>query len=125
MYEVLWGKMNWNAVSKDTISMDASQIIEKANDALKKSEEFKIQIPGSIKKRLKDLTNKKRKDRDMKDEPNAKFLNTLTKPYSDLNPEYRLELYESDCMIKRKLILTTQWQRMDTLWFQQNRGSHP
>jgi hypothetical protein len=123
VYETLWGRQPWNMVSKDTISLKPNEVVAKAAEYTKKIN-FKRDTPKPIRGRLKEITDKKRA-LEGRDEPNSKFIKAMTKPYSELAPEDRLELYESDCMIKRNLILATQWQKMDTLWFQENRSSHP
>ena len=64
------------------------------------------------------------KEKEDIEDSNTKFLNALTKPYSELDPRDRLEVYEWDCMVKRNIILKYQWQKMDTLWFQQNPLCH-
>lgn len=124
MYQALWGTGEWNVVSKENIEMNPKELIAKAQGDITMSTDDEGELPKSIRHKISDI-NAKQKEKEDKEESNAKFLNALTKPYSELDPGDRFELYESDCMIKRNLILNYQWQKMDTLWFQQNRGSHP
>lgn len=122
MYQVIWGTGNWNVVNKENIEKSSKEVVKKAPIPNILEKESTTDFPTSIRSKLDDVMakQKQKEEKVEKSEANGKFLDALTKSYSELNPEDRLELYDSDCLLKRKLILEYQWQKMDTLWFQEN-----
>lgn len=122
MYQAIWGTSDWNIVVKDTIEKKPEEIVARADLETKLPPKSNKDFPRSIRSRLAEI-NQKKKDEIEKYENSQKFLKALHKSYNELEPADRLEIYESDHMVK--IITDYQWQKMDTLWFQQNRGSHP
>lgn len=94
MYQVIWGTAEWNIVMKETIEKSSKEIVAKAETETKIRPPGKGEFPKSVRKRLAEINK-------AKDEPEEKFLKALTKPYSELEPADRLEIYDSDCMVKR------------------------
>jgi len=140
LFQSIWGTNNeWNVVSKQTIGKKPGELMESAEKHLVKIPEGKGGMPRSIRDNLTKLIEKQReaeeKDDEDKAHPQYKFLNALMKPYSELHPVERLELYQNEATIyetsaiensvKRNIILSYQWRKMETLWFQENKRSHP
>lgn len=97
LYQSIWGTREWNAVSKTTIGKKPKEIMDTADKELKAIGNSKGGIPKSIRSKLDKIVREK-KEQEEKEENNPafKFLNALMKPYSELKPEDRLELYEKD-----------------------------
>lgn len=116
-------------MSKQTIGKKPQEIMDSADKHTEKIPGTKESLPKSIRASLTKIIEHQReveeKNEEEKSNPQYKFLNALMKPYSDLDPRDRLELYENEAITKRNIILAYQWKRMDTLWFQENKRSHP
>ena len=98
----------------------------KADEEIKKMEIGKAENPKSIRVKLSKIMKEQRENEEnIGNQSHVKFLNAMMKPYSELDPNDRLELYESESLVKRTIILNYQWKKMDTLWFQENKRSHP
>lgn len=119
LYQWIWGSSEWNQVQKDNVERSSKDTIDKVKVDPNLTREKDSEFPKSIRTKLNEINQKHKEKEDIED-PNTKFLNALTKPYSELDPRDRLEVYECDWMVKRNIILKYQWQKMDTLWFQQN-----
>jgi len=126
LYQSIWGTYEWNHVLKENVDRSSKDTIDKVridpNLAIVKNPE----TPRSIRTKLNEIIQKqKAREGEDDEEKTAKFLRALTIPYSELDARERFELYETDSMLKRNLIINYQWQKMDTLWFQENYKCHP
>ncbi|CAI2384386.1 unnamed protein product [Moneuplotes crassus] len=139
LFQTVWGaEHHWNKVSRETINRTPLELMEAAQHFVQEIPEGNNQMPKEIWKNLRTVIEKyeeAEREQEAKATPKRKFLRLLMKPYNELHPVERLELYQNEANIyegvplennfKRNLILSYQWKKMETSWFQENMSSHP
>lgn len=97
LYSTLWGNEDWNIVDRNNISRPPKDTIAKVDidSKIKEYGKNRKKAPTPIFKKIESIIVQK-KELQKKDEGDKRFLAALTKPYSELDPSDRLDLYEGD-----------------------------